>query len=47
MKVHKLAWRCVKYVNSVLGNVNLWNNLDFSLYTVLPIYYIIATLDKV
>ena len=41
-----LAWRYVKCVNSVLDDINLWNNLGFSLYTVLSIYYMVATLDK-
>ena len=26
--------------------MDLWNNLGFSLYTVLFVYYMIATLDK-
>ena len=36
----------MEYINSVLGNVNLWNNLGFSLYTMLSIYYMVTTSDK-
>ena len=36
MKVHKIAQ---KYVN-------LWNNLDFSLYATPSVYYIVATSYK-
>jgi len=32
-------------VNSVLGDVNLWNNLGFSLYAMPSVYYIITTSD--
>ena len=32
-------------MNSVLGNVNLWNDLDFSLYAVPSVCYMITTSD--
>jgi len=41
-----LAWQYTECVNSVLGNANLWNNLGFSLCTVLSVYYVVATSDK-
>ena len=41
-----LAQRCTEYVNSVLGNINLWNNLGFSLYATLSVCYMVATSDK-
>jgi len=30
----------------MLGNANLWNNLGFSLYAALSVYYMVATSDK-
>ena len=32
-----LTQRCVEYVNSMLDNMNLWNDLGFSLYAMLSI----------
>ena len=42
----RLAWKYAKYVNFMLGNMNLWNNLGFSLYTILSVCYIVITSDE-
>ena len=42
-----LAWRYIECINSVLDDVNLWNGLGFSLYTVLSVCYVITTSDDV
>jgi len=44
-KSAELVQWCMECVNSVLGDVNLWNNLNFSLYAVLFVYHIVVTLD--
>ena len=41
-----LAQRCMECVHSMLGDVNLSNNLGFSLYTVLYICHMVATSDE-
>jgi len=45
-KSMRLAWRYIEYVNSVLGDINLWNDLGFSLYAVLSACYVVITLDE-
>ena len=32
-------------INSILGNMNLWNDLSFSLYTLPSVCYVVTTLD--
>ena len=46
MKSMGLAQKYAEYVNSVLGDINLWNNLGFSLYAVPSIYCMVTTSDK-
>ena len=46
MKVHKITWRCMEYVNSVLGNTNLWNDLGLSLYAALFVCCVTTTSDE-
>jgi len=41
-----LTWRCVKCVNFILGDANLWNNLGFSLCAVPSVYYMATTSDE-
>jgi len=41
-----MTHRCAEYINSVLGDANLWNDLGFSLCAILFIYYIVTTLDE-
>ena len=36
----------MKCVNSILSDVNLWNDLGFSLYAVPSVCYIVATSDE-
>jgi len=45
-KSAELIQKCIESVNSVLGDTNLWNNLSFSLYTVLSICYMVVTSDE-
>ena len=42
----ELTWGYTKYVNSMLDDINLWNNLGFGLYAVLFVCYIVTTSDK-
>ena len=42
----RLTQRYVEYVNFVLSDANLWNNLGFSLYIVLFVCYVVITLDN-
>ena len=42
----ELTWGYTKYVNSMLDDTNLWNNLGFGLYAVLFVCYIVTTSDK-
>ena len=46
MKVHKITWRCMEYVNSVLSNTNLWNDLGLSLYAALFVCCATTTSDE-
>ena len=46
MKSLGLAQKCAEYVNSVLSDINLWNNLGFSLYAALSICCMVTTSDK-
>jgi len=41
-----LAWRYIECVNSVLGDMNLWNDLGFSLYAVLSVCHVVITSDE-
>ena len=41
-----LTWRYVECVNSILGDMNLWNDLGFSLCAMLSVCDMIATLDE-
>ena len=36
----------MEYVNSVLCDANLWNDLGFSLCAIPSVCYMVATLDK-
>ena len=45
MKSIRLVQRCTGCINSVLGDANLWNNLGFSLCSMLFLYHVVATLD--
>jgi len=42
----ELTQRYIEYVNSMLDDVNLWNDLSFSLCVVLSICYVVITSDK-
>ena len=42
----RLTQRYVEYVNFVLSDANLWNNLGFSLYTMLSVCYMVTTSNK-
>ena len=42
----RLTQRYVEYVNFVLNDANLWNNLGFSLYTMLSVCYMVTTSNK-
>jgi len=42
----ELTQRCMEYVNSMLDDVNLWNDLGFSLCAVLSVCYVVVTSDK-
>ena len=46
MKSMGLAQKCAEYINSVLDDINLWNNLGFSLYAAPSICCMVATSDK-
>ena len=39
----ELAWKCAECVNSILSNMNLQNNLSFSLCAVLSVCHVVAT----
>ena len=42
----ELAWKCAECVNSVLSNMNLQNDLSFSLCAVLSVCYVVATSNE-
>ena len=42
----ELAWKCAECINSVLGDVNLWNDLGFSLCAALSVCHIVTTSDE-
>jgi len=41
-----LTQRCTECINSVLGDMNLWNGLGFSLYAVLFVCHIATTSNE-
>jgi len=41
-----LVWRYIECVNSMLDNINLWNNLGFSLCAMLSVCYMVITSDE-
>ena len=41
-----LAQRCLEYVNSVFGDMNLWNDLGFSLCAALSVCHVVITSDE-
>ena len=41
-----LTQKCMECVNSVLVDMNLWNDLSFNLYAVPSVYHVVATLDE-
>ena len=43
----KLAQRYTECVNSMLDDTNLWNDLGFSLYAMLSVYYIVIIKKEV